>query len=60
MDIDFEPTFNDVVFIFDNTFKKYNENDNLKFWKFYDISNKRLLSFIFEKSKPLESTFFSL
>ena len=51
MDIDFEPTFNDVVFIFDNTFKKYNENDNLKFWKFYDISNKRLLSFIFENNE---------
>jgi hypothetical protein len=40
MDIDFEPIFNDVIFIFDNTFKKYNENDNAKFWKFYDISNR--------------------
>ena len=49
--MDSEPSFNDVVFIFDNTFKKYNENDNLKFWKFYDISNKRLLSFIFENNE---------
>ena len=49
--MDSEPSFNDVVFIFDNTFKKYNENGNVKFWKFYDISNKRLLSFIFENNE---------
>ena len=49
--MDSEPSFNDVVFIFDNTFKKYNENGNVKFWKFYDISNKRILTFIIENNE---------
>ncbi len=49
--MDSDPSFKDVVFIFDNTFKKYNENSNVKFWKFYDISNKRILTFIIENNE---------
>ena len=49
--MDIEPSFNDVVFIFDNSFKKYHVNSNVKFWKFYDIPNKHLLTFIIENNE---------
>lgn len=44
-----EPYFSDVIFITDKNFPIFQENEKLKIWKYFDISNSRILSFIIEK-----------
>ena len=47
--MDIEPSFSDIIFITDKNFPVFVENFKLKIWKYYDLSNHRILSFIFEK-----------